>query len=139
MGKLSNYRGWLIKVGDYVIDTKKFIKAESYKVTKNIQDVDSYRDANGILHRNAVDHYCMKVEFETVPMLTDEDMAELFGGINSNYVIAKERKAEVTLFDPENNTYVIQAMYMADPSFSMYGNYRNRIYYNSFRIAFIGY
>lgn len=37
----------------------------------NMQDVDDYTDANGYLHRNAVE---LKVEFETRAMLTNQNL-----------------------------------------------------------------
>lgn len=133
------YNGYLIKVGGYIIDTKRFVRAESYIVTRNIQDLDSYRDANGILHRQALDHVPLKVEFETPAMLTNSDMGELFSNIRANSKILKERKASVTLYVPELDDYVTQDMYMPDPQFTIYGNYQNKLTYNPVRIAFIGY
>lgn len=133
------YDGYLIKVGNYTIPTKKFIRAESYKVTRSVSDLDSYRDANGLLHRNALQHILGKVEFETPPMLTNEDMAELFGNIRANFTKPIERKATVTVYFPETDDYFTSEMYMADTQFTMYGNYGNKIQYSSVRLAFISY
>ena len=47
------YSGFLFKVGNYVISGKEFISADGISITRNVQDVDSYRDADGILHREA--------------------------------------------------------------------------------------
>ena len=133
------YQGYLIKVGGYTISGKKYIKAESYNVTKNIQDLDSYRDANGVLHRTALDHAPLKIEFETPPLLTNEDIGELFSNIRENSLVLKERKVSVTAYVPELDDYVTQEMYMPDPKFSIYGVFDNVIKYNPVRIAFIGY
>lgn len=133
------YSGWLIKVGNYIIPSDKYIKAESYSVTRNIQDLDSYRDSNGILHRDALEHVPLKVEFETPAMLTDLTFDDFMSNIRRNYIIPKERKVMVTLYVPEINDYVTQEMYMPDPQMTMYGNYNGRIEYNPIRIAFIGY
>lgn len=133
------YSGFLIKVGEYTIPAKRFIKAQSYNVTRNIQDVDSYRDANGVLHREALDHIVEKVEFETPAMLTNKDMAELFGKISENYIVPKERKVLATIYVPETDKYVTSEMYMPDSQFSIYGVFDDVIKYNSVRIAFIGY
>lgn len=133
------YSKFLIKVGNYTIPSDKYIKASSYSVTRNIQDLDSYRDANGVLHRNALSHVPNKVEFETLPMLTNMQISELFKNIADNYVLPKERKANVTLYVPELDSYVTQDMYMADPQFSIYSNSNGIIRYNAVRIAFIGY
>lgn len=136
---MSNYSGTLITVGSYTIDTATYIKADSYSVTRQIQDLDSYRDENGILRRNALSHVPIKVEFETPAMLTDSQMATLMSGIRSNYSDSSERKASVTVYVPETDSYETQDMYMADPQFSMYGNYNGVIHYNPVRFAFIGY
>lgn len=133
------YQGYLIKVGSYTISGKKFIRADSYSVTRNIQDLDSYRDANGVLHRTVLGHVPLKVEFETPAMLTNSDVAELFGNIRSNFTIPKERKASVTVYVPELDEYITQDMYMPDPQFIMYGIFNEVVRYNPIRIAFIGY
>lgn len=133
------YSGFLIKVGDYTIPTNKYIAASSYTVTRNVQDLDSYRDANGELHRTALEHYVHKVEFETPALLTNTDIAELFSSIRKNYVNVGERKILATVYVPEFDTYESQYMYMSDPSFPIYSNANGVIKYNPIRIALIGY
>lgn len=133
------FNGTLITVGDYHIPADRFINTGSYSVTRNIQELDSYRDANGVLHREALEHTVQKVEFETPPMLSNADMAELFSAINSNYVGKKERKALVTAYDPETDGYVSQHMYLANTKFSMNCILDGKILYNPVRISFTGY
>lgn len=133
------FEGYLLKVGDYEIPADKYIKSQSYSVTRNIQDLDSYRDADGVLHRTALDHIPLKVEFETPSMLTNKDVAELFGNIQNNFFVDSERKASVTVYVPELDKYVTQDMYIPDPKFQMYGIFDEVIKYNPIRIAFIGY
>ena len=48
------YSGWLLKIGNYIVPMS-FMKAESYSPYVNMQDLDDYTDANGYLHRNAVE------------------------------------------------------------------------------------
>lgn len=133
------FEGYLLKVGDYEIPADKYIKSQSYSVTRNIQDLDSYRDADGVLHRTALYHIPLKVEFETPSMLTNKDVAELFGNLQNNFSVDSERKASVTVYVPELDKYVTQDMYMPDPKFQMYGIFDEVIKYNPIRIAFIGY
>lgn len=133
------YSGFLIKVGNYKIPANKYIAASSYTVTRNVQDLDSYRDANGELHRTALEHYVHKVEFETPALLTNTDIAELFSSIRKNYVNEAERKVLATVYVPEFDTYESQYMYMSDPSFPIYSNANGVIKYNPIRIALIGY
>lgn len=134
------YRGWLIKVGNYTIPANKYIRAGSFVCAPHVQDLDSYRDANGKLHRDALEHIPVKVEFETPAMLTDlEYDADFMANIRRNYINKTEKKAIVTVYVPEYNDYVTQEMYMPDIEPTMYGNYGGRIHYNATRIAFIGY
>lgn len=133
------YNGYLIKVGNYIIPAMEFIEANTYKITKSIQDLDSYRDANGVLHRSALEHVIYKVEFNTQPNLSNVQMGKLFDSIAQNYTVPAERKAAVTLYIPEENKYIIQDMYMPDPQITIRDITGNTITYDSVRLAFIGY
>ena len=132
------YNGFLIKVGDYIIPFK-YMKSESYMAYRSIQDLDSYRDANGELHRTALTHVPNKVEFETPAMLTDVSFTDLMSNIQRNYINVNERKASVTMYVPETNEYVTQDMYMPDIQPKMYHADKNIIQYKPIRLAFIGY
>jgi len=133
------YGGYLVKVGTYTIPLS-FIKAESYKVTHLIQDLDSYRDADGVLHRNALSHVPDKCEFECVPMLTNTQISSVVNAIRGQFTNAAERKASVTIYIPETDSYVTnEDMYMPDPEYNIYYADSSIIQYNSVRFAFIGY
>lgn len=136
------YAGYLVKVGGstngYAIPLS-FIKADSYKVTKLIQDLDSYRDADGVLHRNALSHYAIKCEFECVPMLTNTEINSVVSSIRAKYSSLPERKAVVSVYVPETDEYIEQDMYMPDIEYNMYYADSSMIQYDSVRFAFIGY
>lgn len=132
------YQGYLIRVGDYTIPYK-YMKAESYKTVSSVQDVDPYRDGDGVLHRNAVEHRINKVEFETPAMLTDRDVNDLMSAIRGSYVAESERKVLANIYVPEIGEYIEQEMYMADIDFSIYSAYSGELKYNSFRVAFVSY
>lgn len=134
-----SYTGYLIKVGEYDIPTDKFIRAQSYKATLSVMDLDSFRDADGVLHRTALSHRVNKIEFETPMGLTNIDMAELFGNIAENYTVPAERKFVGTFYVPELDDYVSQDMYMVDPAFNMHSVTDKIIQYKPVRIAFIAY
>lgn len=134
------FSGYLFKVGNYEVDGYVYINYSSYNVTWNSQDLDSYRDALGVLHRNALEHKVAKIEFETRENLTNDEVATFMGNIRANYTNAVERKATVTVFVPELNDYVTQEMYMSDPQFKIKRiDSNNVIKYERVRIAFIGY
>lgn len=132
------YSGWLIKVGDYTIPANKFIRAESYSAYVNMQDLDPWTDANGYVHREAVDLKVLKVEFETPAMLTNRDFEELMSNIRRNFTVPKARQCIVTAYIPEYDEYVTQTAYLADFTPQMYGTYGGAIHYNPVRLAFIG-
>ncbi len=132
------YAGYLIKVGTYTIPLS-LIRAETYSVFKSVTDLDSYVDASGYLHRNALSHIANKVEFETIPMLTDRQFADLMNNLYSQMSSTLERKAEVTCYIPETDSYVTQDMYMPDIKPTLYYADAEKIQYNQIRLAFIGY
>lgn len=132
------YGGYLIQVGNYKIP-HSWIRAETYVVTKNGQDLDSYRDADGKLHRNALEHWVAKAEFETPPMKTNKEVASFMNNISSNYTDEVEKKANVTMYIPEIDSYVTQEMYVSDIPFTLYSADANEVKFNQFRVAFIGY
>lgn len=135
------FNGTLLTVGNYAIDGTYYINYKSYNVTRQIQDLDSFRNANGVLVRNALDHVPIKIELETRENLTNTDIAEFWGNIRSNFTVAKERKATVTAYVPEIDGYVTQDMYVPNPQFKIkrITPDTNIIYYEPIRIAFIGY
>lgn len=132
------YSGFLLKIGDYEVPADKFIRADSYSAYVNMQDVDPYTDANGYLHRNAVELKALKIEFETPAMLTNKEFTELMSNIRANYIEEKSRTVLITAYIPEYDDYVTQTGYMADITPSIYGTYGGVIHYNPIRFAFIG-
>lgn len=132
------YSGWLLKIGNYTIPANKFIKAESYQVYVNMQDIDDYTDANGYLHREAVDLKALKAEFETPAMLTNTEFSELMRNIRANFTIPSARQCLITAYIPEYDDYVTQTGYMADFQPQIYSTAGGIIRYNATRLAFIG-
>lgn len=132
------YEGYLIKIGDYNFPLK-YIRAESYSATNFGQDMDSYRDGDGVLTRNALSLQAPKVEFETRNMLTNEELTEILSNIQRNYTNAVEKKASVEVYIPELDKYVTNDMYMADFEPTMYFANSKKIQYQSVRIAWISY
>lgn len=133
------FSGYILKIGDFTFPMKYIIE-DSLQITKTVQDLDSYRDSNGVLHRNALEHWVADITFDVVPFLTGEELASLMGSIRGNYIIPAERRVNVTVFIPEENDYVTQEMYMPDiqiPVFSAESD--GKILYQSFSMEFIGY
>ena len=129
------FQGYLLKVGNYTIPLQ-YMKLESYKsMPDQRQDLDSYRDANGYLHRNTLPHTATKIEFET-PYMYRSQMRELLQGIQSNLTNGLERKCTVTYYDDETDSYKSGTFYL--PATMEYDLYNKDIYAPT-RFAFIEY
>lgn len=136
------YRGYLIKIGGQEI-LPQDMKIDSYQVTWNSQDLNAYRDASGELHRTALKSRPVKVEFYTRNMMTNEQLSVFLSKIRSKFDSSEghknEKRASAEIYVPEIDDYVKDDVYMADTTPSMYRVDGMTIYYNSFRVAFIGY
>lgn len=140
--RYSNYSGWLIKIGTdegkaYTIPTS-IIKADTYKASAKMQDIDDYTDANGFLHREAVELKALKVEFELLPLITDEELSEFLAHIDENLTIEKANQCVITAYVPRYNQYFTQTGYLADIDPQMYYADDEKIQYDPIRFAFIG-
>lgn len=113
-----------------------YIDMETYKASMKVQDMDSYRDANGELHRNALTHIPLQVEFET-RQITSEEYASIIGAIPwSNRL---ERKFTLTAFIPEYNDYTSQSVYMPDPEVEIVRIDGDKLIYKPVKFKFVGY
>lgn len=131
------YSGFLLKIGNEIFNMK-YIKEKTYKGYVSVQDLDSYRDANGLLHRETLSHVPIKCEFETIP-LNNEQYEQIMDMIRRNYINELERKVTITAFILEYNGYVTQDAYMVEPQPQIQTIKDNKIQYAPLRIAFIGY
>ena len=131
------YSGYLVKVGNYTFPNQ-FIIMKSYKASNKVQDLDPYRDANGVLHRNAIAHIPPTCSFQ-VRQLTNTEYDSIMGSIRSNFTNARERKASVSVFIPELGDYVTSDMYMPDPEITIIAQQGNVLKYDTITFEFIGY
>lgn len=131
------FSNFLIEVGTYVIPDK-YIKYDSWQSTYETVDFDSYRDANGYLHRNALADRKIKVEFET-PYLYKHDWDALMAAIRGQYVSATEQSANITAYIDEIGDYVTQKCYLVNVNPKVAQNSPLGIIYQPTRICWIGY
>lgn len=76
----------------------KYIALSSYVSTPNQrQDLDSYQDNNGYLHRNVLKHTRSKFEFNTPPM-TEADLLNLQAILQAGITNEKERKIQIKYY-----------------------------------------
>lgn len=116
------------------------IRAGSYQITPNArQDLDSYRDADGVLQRNALKHTATVIEFD-VKMLKEPNMRALMNAITGSYINFNERDAECTYFDPETGTMKSGHFYLdSNLQFSIYAVWNGEIFYNETHFKFVEY
>lgn len=134
------FDGYLLKVGADLFPLS-FVFKESYEVTPNRrQDLNSTRNANGILQRTVLAHKPSTIKLTTKPM-DNTELAEMMGLITSNFVVENERKVELTYYAPDIDGYKSGFFYIPDISFpiNMVDLDNNRILYNSFDLEFIEY
>ena len=126
--------------GAFKITGEKYIEYGSYDAKRKVQDLDPYRDGNGVLHRNALSHIPLTVKFNTLK-LNNTELATLLSGISSNYINATERKVLVTAYVPETDSYISQDMYWAEPQIKIQNIdlKNNVIIYAPMTMEFIGY
>ena len=133
------YSGYLVKIGTYIIPNN-LIVLKTYKAAYNIQDLDPYRDGNGVLHRNALPHVPPKVEFQIKPGLTNTKFDIIMNNIRGQYTIPAERKGVVSIFIPELGNYVETNAYMPDPEISIIRiENSSTVIYDAITLKFIGY
>lgn len=133
------YAGYLVKVGSYTVPLK-YIKYETFQAVWSVVDFDSYRDANGQLHRDAVsDRRTLKVEWET-PDMSESEIRTLLSSIKAQFTNAKAKECTVTAWMPEEGAYKTDKCYLtSDVNFTIRYADANGLRYDPVRFAFIGY
>ena len=121
-------------------DFANMIRSGSYKITPNArQDLDSYRDADGVLRRTALAHTATVIEFD-VKMLKESELRPLLNAITGSYINYNERDAQCTYFDPETGSMKSGHFYL-DSNFalSLYALWDGEPFYNETHFKFVEY
>ena len=118
----------------------KYISLASYVSTPHQrQDLDSFQDNEGKLHRNTLEHTRSKLEWNTPP-LTERELKELQDIINSGIINAKERKAKIIHYCFDTHQYEQGEFYIPDITFTPLRIYPNgEVLLDKVRLAFIEY
>lgn len=125
---------WYLKVGDYPIPLE-YMAYKTYTYSRNVQDLDSYRDADGLLHRNVLPHVPRKVEFDTV-YLTRNQLRSFLDNIKRNLLDATTTDVTLTYYDEWTDSYKTGHFYL--PGTLEFTPFNKNIY-EPCRIAFIEY
>ena len=133
------YNGYLVRIGNYTFPNNVIVM-KTYKASYKVQDLDPYRDANGVLHRNALAHVPPTCEFQIKPGLTNAKFDVIMNNIRSNFSNLLERKANVSVFVPELGDYVTTEMYMPDLDIQIIRQESPTVViYDAITLKFIGY
>lgn len=137
------FEGWLIKFGNVILPNK-FLLADGWNSTPNQRiDIEAYRDANVLLHRETSKNYktSLKLNIGGMNLKEREAFNRVIGlatlGINDK----NQRKLAVEYWNDEELAYKSAQMYMTDTEYSIHTvDEENRdIEYNSFTIELIEY
>lgn len=113
------YSGYHIKMGSNIFP-ERYIAVETYIITPNQRmDLDSYRDANGALHRTVLSHTASKIEWNT-PYLYRADKVSMMSFLRANMSDVQSRTFSVTYYDDETDAYKTGTFYMPDIAFQEY-------------------
>lgn len=104
----------IFKFGDYTFPNE-YINWDSISIKPSQrQDLDSYTDASGLTHRNAIEHTKSDVKFAT-RQLSESQVNDIMNNIVRNYINEKERDAMCTYHNPESRKLENGHFYL-DPS-----------------------
>ena len=118
----------------------KYISLTSYVSTPHQrQDLDSFQDNEGRLHRNTLTHTRSKLEWNTPP-LYERDLITLQNILNSGIINQKERKSKIIHYCFDTHTYEQGEFYVPDITFTPLRIMPNgEILLDKIRLAFIEY
>ena len=142
------YNRYLLKIkgvgsGAYSSDYTfplEYIQFGTFKPIRAIQDKNSYRDGDGVLHRNVIPAKIAKVEFQLRENIRASEYDAIMSEIRGRYTLSEERKCKADFFLPEICTYTGSIdVYMPDPDVTIKRVDDDDLVYVSVRMAFIGY
>ncbi len=139
----GNFQGWLIKFGDVQLPNS-FLLADGWEGTPNQRlEVDAYRDANMLLHRETSSNYKTKLKLNIRETSLTERMAlnNVIGLATLSITEQKERKVSITYWNDETLTYESGVFYMPDITYVIHNLDEERLdmEYNPFSISLIQY
>lgn len=107
-------KDYLFKFGNFVFPMEH-IAENGWNISPNQrQDLEPFADANGLTHRNAVEHTKSNISIKTLE-IEWEDMDSIMENMEKNYINFLERDAMCEYYDPETRTYKTGHFYL-DPS-----------------------
>ena len=139
----GNFQGWLIKFGDVQLPNS-FLLADGWESTPNQRiEIDAYRDANVLLHRETAANFKTKLKLNIRDMTLDERTAfnNVIGLASLPEEDNRQRKVSVTYWNDETLQYVSGVFYMSDTTYGIHrlDDNKNDIEYNAFTLTLTEY
>lgn len=133
------FEGYLMKAFGTIFP-HKYIQISTYQTTPSQrQDLDSYQDSKGNLHRTIVPHDRSKIVFKTMDNLKLAEKQEIQAFFNGAMSNARERKITLTYWNDEDNMYKVGSFYIPDVTYPIKRIMGNDIVYDSVEYHLIEY
>ena len=135
---MSNFQGYLVKFGGDEFP-HQYIIYDTYKTTPDrMLDIDSGRNANGLLERHVLEHTATTLQFDIRP-INGDDMETLQNFINSHLSDSAERKVTIEYWNVATSAYKSGTFYIPDIDYQIRKIDSSQIYYNKFTIKAVEY
>lgn len=133
------FEGYLMKSFGTIFP-HKYIQISTYQTTPSQrQDLDSYQDSKGNLHRTVVPHDRSKIVFKTIDNLKLAEKQEIQAFFNGAMTNARERKVTLAYWNDEDNMYKTGSFYIPDVTYPIKRIMGNDIVYDSVEYHLIEY
>lgn len=135
------FEGWLLKFGSQKFPLEYLAQDDCDSTPDQRTQIDSYRDADNLLHLETSPNYKTKLEYKTVDDLTLGDKITIQQVMKSGLLDATQRKYRITYWNDESNEYETGEFYVPDIVFRQkrVDRVKKTIIYGSVRIAMIEY
>ena len=133
------FEGYLMKAGAATFP-HKYIQISTYQTTPSQrQDLDSYQDSQGNLHRTVLPHDRSKIVFKTMDDLKLAEKQEIQAFFNGAMTNTRERKVSLTYWNDESNAYATGSFYIPDVTYPIKRIEADNIVYDSVEYHLIEY
>ena len=133
------FEGYLMKAGAATFP-HKYIQISTYQTTPSQrQDLDSYQDSQGSLHRTVLPHDRSKIVFKTMDDLKLAEKQEIQAFFNGAMTNVRERKVSLIYWNDESNAYATGSFYIPDVTYPIKRIEADNIVYDSVEYHLIEY
>ena len=133
------FEGYLMKAEAETFP-HKYIQISTYQTTPSQrQDLDSYQDSQGNLHRTVLPHDRSKIIFKTMDNLNFTEKQEIQAFFNAAMTNTRERKVSLTYWNDESNAYATGSFYIPDVTYPIKRIEADNIVYDSVEYHLIEY